>query len=83
MSDGATVYACNSADEVFDLLREGQGVFGIAVGKVWLEVEGELAHLPSERTDAGADTEPNDASGPLTSSLSDELSMRRRRRSAG
>lgn len=52
MSDGASVYECTSADEVIDLLLGGQGVFGIAVGKVWREVEGSLADLPSERPEA-------------------------------
>ena len=51
MSDGASVYECTSSDEVIDLLAGGQGVFGIAVGRVWREVEGELAALPSERPD--------------------------------
>ncbi len=51
MSDGASVYECTSADEVIDLLQGGQGVFGIAVGRVWREVEGSLAELPSERAD--------------------------------
>jgi DNA-binding transcriptional MerR regulator len=49
MSDGASVYECTSPDEVIDLLQGGQGVFGIAVGRVWREVEGSLAALPSER----------------------------------
>jgi DNA-binding transcriptional MerR regulator len=49
MSDGASVYECTSADEVYDLLQGGQGVFGIAVGRVWQEVEGTLSALPSER----------------------------------
>ncbi len=39
MSDGASVYLCTSNDEVIDLLSRGQGVFGIAVGKVLREVE--------------------------------------------
>ena len=51
MSDGASVYECTSADEVIDLVQGGQGVFGIAVGRVWREVEGELAQLPSERAE--------------------------------
>lgn len=51
MSDGASVYECTSADEVIDLVQGGQGVFGIAVGRVWREVEGELAALPSERAE--------------------------------
>lgn len=54
MSDGATVYECTSADEIVDLLAGGQGVFGIALGKVWREVEGELAELPSERPEDDA-----------------------------
>ena len=60
MSDGASVYECTSNDEVIDLLQGGQGVFGIAVGKVWREVEGELSRLPSERAEpeAAATGEP-------------------------
>ena len=49
MSDGASVYECTSADEVIDLVQGGQGVYGIAVGRVWREVEGTLAELPAER----------------------------------
>src|SRR5215212_12027404 len=49
MSDGASVYECRSADEVIDLLQGGQGVFGIAIGGVWREIEGSLHELPSER----------------------------------
>lgn len=76
MSDGATIYECRSADEVIDLVRGGQGVFGIAVGRVWQEVEGNLADLPGERTDGG-----HVLAG---ASERDELSARRlARRSAG
>ena len=50
MSDGASVYECTSNDEVIDLLQGGQGVFGIAIGGVWREIEGTLAELPIERT---------------------------------
>ena len=71
MSDGTTVYACTSPDEVVDLVQGGQGVFGIAVGRVVREVEGSLAELPAERATA----DPS-ASG----SESDELAARRRRR---
>ncbi|MGQ0630436.1 MAG: MerR family transcriptional regulator [Sporichthyaceae bacterium] len=69
MSDGATVYECGSPDEVVDLLQGGQGVFGIAVGRVWQEVEGSLANLPGERPEA-----------PAEPSHSDELAARRARR---
>lgn len=47
MSDGASVYLCTSDDEVIDLVSRGQGVFGIAVGKVLREVELDLVELDS------------------------------------
>ena len=56
MSDGASVYECTCNDEVIDLLQGGQGVFGIAIGGVWREIEGSLSELPSER--AAHDDEP-------------------------
>lgn len=71
MSDGATIYECRSEDEVIDLVRGGQGVFGIAVGRVWQEVEGSLSALPGERTDGAAQEDPRD-----------ELSARRAARHA-
>jgi DNA-binding transcriptional MerR regulator len=51
MSDGVSVYECTTADEVVDLLAGGQGVFGIALGRIWQEVDGTLAELPSEPAD--------------------------------
>jgi DNA-binding transcriptional MerR regulator len=68
MSDGASVYECTSEQEVIDLVRGGQGVFGIAVGRVWREIEGSLAELPGERTD-GRSVVPE--------GYSDELAERR------
>ncbi|MET9827136.1 MULTISPECIES: MerR family transcriptional regulator [Streptomyces] len=53
MSDGATVYECTSPDEVHSLLQGGQGVFGIAVGVVWRDVESALSQLHGERVDTG------------------------------
>jgi DNA-binding transcriptional MerR regulator len=47
MSDGASVYLCTSDDEVIDLVSRGQGVFGIAVGKVLREVESSLVEIDS------------------------------------
>jgi DNA-binding transcriptional MerR regulator len=73
MSDGASVYECTSADEVIDLVQGGQGVFGIAVGRVWREIEGTLAELPSELP-----AEPDGVADP-----SDELALRRQARTAG
>ncbi|WP_299541822.1 MerR family transcriptional regulator [uncultured Streptomyces sp.] len=53
MSDGATVYECSSPDEVVSLLQGGQGVFGIAVGVVWRDVDTALSQLHGERVDTG------------------------------
>lgn len=62
MSDGVSVYECTSADEVIDLVQGGQGVFGIAVGRVVREVEGTLATLPGERPEPelNSDAHPGD-----------------------
>jgi DNA-binding transcriptional MerR regulator len=80
MSDGVTVYACTSPDEVVDLLQGGQGVFGIALGRVWQEVEGSLADLPAERAEA-ARTAAEPGTGPgLGSASADELARRRARK---
>jgi DNA-binding transcriptional MerR regulator len=51
MSDGASVYLCTSDDEVIDLVNRGQGVFGIAVGKVLREVESTLVELDTQSAD--------------------------------
>lgn len=77
MSDGASVYECTSSDEVIDLLQGGQGVFGIAVGRVWREVEGELATLPTERLEQEA---ADEVAVELPDGAVDELSARRRKR---
>jgi DNA-binding transcriptional MerR regulator len=56
MSDGNRIYACHSNEEVVDVLSNGQAVFGIAVGRVWADTEGDLAHLPGDHAaeEAGA-----------------------------
>ena len=51
MSDGASGYECTSDDEVIDLVKGGQAVFGIAVGRVWREIQGSLSELPTERAE--------------------------------
>jgi DNA-binding transcriptional MerR regulator len=45
LSDGTTIFAAHSADEVVDVFQKGQGVFGIAVGPVQQELEGEIHGL--------------------------------------
>ncbi|PZF85202.1 MerR family transcriptional regulator [Jiangella anatolica] len=72
MSDGASVYECTSADEVVDLVQGGQGVFGIAVGRVWREIEATLVQLPAERPGEAPTEHPGD-----------QLAARRRARAAG
>ena len=74
MSDGASIYECTSADDIVDLLQGGQGVFGIAIGKVWTEVEGSLSTLQGENTE--------DGSMVVSGESNDELAERRKRRGA-
>lgn len=48
LSDGTTIYAAHSAREVVDVFKGGQGVFGIAIGPVQDELEGDLHDLYPE-----------------------------------
>ncbi len=52
MSDGKRIYACYSGEEVIDVLSHGQAVFGIAVGRVWADTEGDVATLPADNAPA-------------------------------
>lgn len=52
LSDGQTIYAAHSSQEVVDVFRRGQGVFGIAVGPVQEELEGEIHALWAEEEEA-------------------------------
>ena len=74
MSDGVSVYECTSPGEVVDLLQGGQGVFGIALGRVWREVEGDLAVLPAVRAEDGLLAVPHGDQ--------DDLAKRRLRRTS-
>jgi DNA-binding transcriptional MerR regulator len=80
ISDGTTVYECRSPEEVVDLLQGGQGVFGIAIGGAFKEIQGSLSDLPAEPaaspTPVGSGTSGQPAAG-------DELAARRARRRAG
>lgn len=69
LSDGVSVYECTSNNEIIDLLNGGQGMFAIALGGVWRDLEGSLAQLPGERAEE-APAEHAD----------DELSRRRRKK---
>jgi DNA-binding transcriptional MerR regulator len=74
LSDGTSVYECTSPEEVVDLLRGGQGVFGIAVSGALRELRGSLAHLPGERADG--------VEAPAAANPNDELAKRRLSKSA-
>ena len=74
MSDGASIYECSGADDIIDLLQGGQGVFGIAIGRVWSEVQGSLATLQAENV--------SDGSISVSVQSNDELSERRKRKGA-
>jgi DNA-binding transcriptional MerR regulator len=56
MSDGMRIYACHSGEEVIDVLSGGQAVFGIAIGRVWADTEGDVADLSA--ADRGAAGRP-------------------------
>jgi DNA-binding transcriptional MerR regulator len=42
MSDGASIYACESEDEIIDLVKKGQAVFAIALDNVWDDLSSSL-----------------------------------------
>ena len=53
MSDGVAVYEVDSAEEMVDLVRQGQGVFAIALDRVWEDMETAVA-APKPRRRAAA-----------------------------
>jgi len=79
ISDGTTVYECRSPEEVVDLLQGGQGVFGIAIGGAFKEIQGSLTNLPAEP----ASPQPVGTDTPAEPAAGDELAARRARRRAG
>ncbi len=48
VSDGVSIYECTSAEDVVDLLRGGQGVFGIAVGASLPDLRENVRQFASE-----------------------------------
>lgn len=75
MSDGAAIFECGSPAEVMELLEGGQGVFGISVGAVCVEVEEVLRQLPGEEPSPGEAEAPRAV---LPPGVVDELAARRR-----
>ncbi len=72
ISDGVSVYEAISDEEIIDLVHGGQGIFAIALGRVWHDLEGSLAQLPTERA----------VEDPIARAT-DELAARRHARQAG
>jgi DNA-binding transcriptional MerR regulator len=54
MSDGARIYACESEEEIIDLVKKGQGVFAIALDKVWDDLSTSLGRRKDARPVAAA-----------------------------
>ena len=46
--DGVGVYACTTDEQVIDLVKGGQAVFGIALGRVFTDLSATLHQLPAE-----------------------------------
>lgn len=64
VSDGKSIYACTSPDQVVDLLRRGQGVFGIAIDPVLEELRGSVSQFPrQEAAGTAAPASPAGGSG--------------------
>ncbi|MDR0789041.1 MAG: MerR family transcriptional regulator [Bifidobacteriaceae bacterium] len=59
-SDGVSVYECKNNEEIVDLLKGGQGVFGIAVGKIQENLEQDVVRFPSVHIGITDDIESND-----------------------
>lgn len=71
MSDGASIFECVTEDEVIDIMRGGQGVFGIAIGRVRSEVAGTLSRFPQEDLEGHV---------VMPEGVADELAARRTRK---
>src|SRR2546428_1161246 len=54
MSDGVGIYACESEDEIIDLVKRGQGVFAIALDKVWEDLSASLGNSLGKQKKEGA-----------------------------
>lgn len=48
IADGAGVYLARGDDEIIDLVKGGQAVFGLALGHVLADMRATLTHLPAD-----------------------------------
>ena len=51
-SDGASIYVLTDNDQMIDLLKKGQAVFGISLGPVHTETEAEILSLYPDKASA-------------------------------
>ena len=51
-SDGSSIYVLSDNDQMIDLLKKGQAVFGISLGPVHTETEAEIFSLYPEKISA-------------------------------
>ena len=51
-SDGSSIYVLTDNDQMIDLLKKGQAVFGISLGPVHTETEAEIFSLYPEKISA-------------------------------
>ena len=51
-SDGASIYVLTDNDQMIDLLKKGQAVFGISLGPVHTETEAEILSLYPDKVSA-------------------------------
>ncbi len=51
-SDGSSIYVISENDQMIDLLKKGQAVFGISLGPVHTETEAEIFSLYPEKISA-------------------------------
>lgn len=50
VSDGKRIFAVDSPEAVVDLLAKGQGVFALAIDKVWTDLEGSVGRTTVTRS---------------------------------
>ena len=61
LSDGAQVYALDDQREIIDLIKQGQGVFAIAIDPLLEALEAEVTKLPAERATAATPRRQKDS----------------------
>lgn len=53
VSDGASIYALKSPEEIIDIFKKGQAVMGVTLGPLVEEISGEVHQLAEEPVEEG------------------------------